>query len=93
MKNDIVCGMLNGCQYMTALMQTNEVYQLVQLIISAVTTIALLVFKIVSWWKSAKADGKITKDEADQGRKIIQDGLEDLKDLTDIGGKDENENG
>ena len=93
MKNDFICSLLNGCQYLTALMQTNEIYQLVQLVISALTTIVLLIFKIVTWWKSAKSDGKITKEEAEEGKKIVEDGLADLKDLADKGGKDENDNG
>ena len=35
---------------------------------------------LINWWKNAKKDGKITKDEIKDGVDIIVGGVEDIKD-------------
>ena len=57
-------------------------------IISTIITIlggiiTLIVIPIVSWYKKAKADGKITKEEIKEGANIIKDGIEQLQDKKD----------
>ena len=44
-------------------MQTNEVLQRISIILTIVGTIITIVMALVNWWKNAKKDGKITKDE------------------------------
>ena len=43
-------------------------------------TITLIVIPLITWWKKAKEDGKITKEEIDEATDIIKDGVENLKD-------------
>ena len=43
--------------------QTNELFRLISFILTILTSILVLVSKIVTWYKSARADGKITSDE------------------------------
>lgn len=47
-----------------------------------ITIICSIIIPLVKWWKKAKADGKITDEEIQEGIDIIQNGIEDLKDKT-----------
>lgn len=56
-------------------------------IISTIITIlggivTLIVIPLLTWYKKSKEDGKITKEEIDEGVSIIKDGIDDLKDKT-----------
>lgn len=46
-------------------LQTDEVLQIVSLILTIVATIFSISFTIFNWYKKAKEDGKITKEEVD----------------------------
>lgn len=63
-------------------LQTSEVLQIISLVLTIIGSIITIVMAIMNWWKKAKADGKITKEEIQEGIDIIQDGIEDLKDKT-----------
>ena len=63
-------------------LQTSEVLQIISLVLTIIGSIITIVMAIMNWWKKAKADGKITSDEIQEGIEIIQDGLDDLKDKT-----------
>ena len=45
-----------------------------------ITIASSIVIPLIKWWKNAKADGKITKDELNEGADIIENGINDLKD-------------
>lgn len=45
-----------------------------------ITIICSIIIPLIKWWKKAKADGIIDKDEINEAGKIIQNGLENLKD-------------
>jgi len=51
--------------------QTNEVFQLVQIILTCVSAAVILAFNIWKWYKKAKADGKIDEKEIDELENII----------------------
>lgn len=57
--------------------QTNEVFQMISLILTIVATlfsVVLTAVRLFHWYKEAKKDGKITKEEVDEAKKIIEDG-------------------
>lgn len=57
--------------------QTNEVFQIISLTLTIIATlfsIVLTAIRLYFWFKDAKADGKITKEEVDEANKIIEDG-------------------
>ena len=60
--------------------QPNEVFQYIQMALTIVATLITIILGLRAWWKDAKKDGKITSDEIQEGVKIVQDGLENLKD-------------
>ena len=73
---------LNGVQYVFASLQQNETLQYIELGLSILTSIILIAFRVWRWIKEAKADGKITKEEIEEGAKIIADGAQEIADKT-----------
>lgn len=61
--------------------QTNEVLQTISLIITITGSIITIAMAISNWWKQAKKDGKITKDEVKDGVNIIKDGTKTINSL------------
>lgn len=43
--------------------QTDTTLQIISLVLTIIATTFSIAFTIYKWWKSAKADGKITKEE------------------------------
>lgn len=64
-KDGIVFGSLGALETVVTISQTNEVFQTIQIIISALAGAAALAYTIWRWYRSAKKDGKITEDEVD----------------------------
>lgn len=72
--------------------QTNELLQTISLIITIIGgVITFVLLPLWNWWKKAKADGKITKDEIKEGVDVATNGIKDLDDK--LHGKDGNEDG
>lgn len=71
--------------------QTNEVFRIISLILTILTTCVVLGRNIYEWYVEAKKDGKITPDELKKGIDIAQDGIKDIIDIVDKNkeGKDE----
>ena len=56
--------------------QVEPVFQIIQLIatiVASVVSIAFTSIKLYFWWKDAISDGKITKEEVDEAKKIVDD--------------------
>jgi len=56
--------------------QVEPVFQIIQLIATIVATFLSIAFtsvKLYFWWKDAISDGKITKEEVDEAKKIVDD--------------------
>lgn len=87
-----IAELFNGAQYVFAAVQQNETLQIIEFVFSAVTSAVLIAFRIWRWVKDAKADGKITKEELEEGAKIIADGVEEISDKIKKG-KDKEDNG
>lgn len=70
----------NGLQYAISFSQVEDVLRIAGIVLSVIISILIIVDKIITWWKNAKADGKITEDEIKEGVEIIKDGTQDIKD-------------
>ena len=70
----------NGAMYVLSATQTKEIFEIISLVLSIVISILIVVGKIVDWYRRAKADGKITQDEINEGIDIVMGGVEDVKD-------------
>lgn len=64
-KDGIVFGSIAALETMVTISQTNEVFQTIQIIISALAGAVALAYTIWRWYRNAKKDGKITEDEVD----------------------------
>lgn len=65
-------------------LQPNEVLQTISLIITIVgAIISMIVIPILTWYKNAKKDGKITNDEIKEGIDTLQEGIEGVKETLD----------
>lgn len=62
-------------------LQTNEVLQTISLILTIAGALITIIMAVVNWWKQAKKDGKITKEEIQDGRDIIVDGVDTIVDI------------
>ena len=62
----------NVFTYVLSAVQTNEILQIISFILSALTSAALLAFRLWAWWKAAKKDGEITQKEIDEAINIIE---------------------
>ena len=91
MKHNYVTEALNAMQYIMVALQDNPILQGVQLGLSILTSVVLIVYRLWKWHNEATKDGKITKDEIEEGAKIISDGLEEVNDK--VNGKDKGDNG
>ena len=69
----------NGTQYILTVAQTNEVFQMVELVLSILTTLFILGINIYAWYKKAKKDGKIDEQEIEELKDIVEKGKEDLE--------------
>ena len=69
-------------------LQTNEVFQLISLLITIVASLFSVIFtaiRLIYWFKEASKDGKLTDEEIQQGKDIIQDGKNQLDDINKKG--------
>lgn len=64
-------------------LQTNELLQIISLVLTILGSFITILMALTNWWKSAKKDGKIDKEEIKEGGKIIKENIETLvEDLT-----------
>ena len=69
---------INSLSYLIAISQVENVLRIIGLVVSVIGTLVLTIFKFLDWYKKAKADGEITKEEIDEGVKIITDAKEEI---------------
>ena len=72
--------LFNVATYGIAFADFEQVLKIVSLILSIITSIVILVAKIIQWWKKASKDGKIDKDEINEGIDIIVGGGKEIID-------------
>ena len=65
-------------------LQTNEILKTISLVITIIGgLITFIIVPLLNWYKNAKKDGKIDKEEIKDGVDIIVEGSEKLKDEID----------
>lgn len=71
-------------------LQTNDVLQTISLVITIIGGLITFVFvPLYNWYKNAKKDGKITKEELKDGVEIAVDGAKKFKDQIELNDKRE----
>lgn len=65
-------------------LQPQEVLQIISLIITIIgAIISMIIIPLLSWYKNAKKDGKITIDEVKEGAETLKEGIEGVKQTLD----------
>lgn len=79
MKN-YIAEIINAFTYAIAFLQANETFQIIELALSIATSAVLIAYRLWKWYKAAKADGKITRDEVKEGLEIVIEGKDEIAD-------------
>lgn len=75
----------NACLYVLTGVQTEQTFRIISLVLSIIISVCIIVGKIVDWYKRAKKDGKITKEEIKEGLDSISDDIKlTAEQITDI---------
>lgn len=84
MKQEIITGSIGtGISFIGTAIQTNELLQTISLIISIVGgIITFIIVPLLTWYNKSKEDGKISKEEIDEGIDIIKTGTGEIKKIT-----------
>lgn len=80
---DALLGSGNVMTYIFTIFQNNELFQVIELILSIITSVIIIIVKCLDWYKSASKDDKIDKEEVDELVDILGDGAKDIKDKVD----------
>lgn len=80
-----------GVGAVLTVVQTNEVFQLVSLILTCIATAVAIGFTIYKWVKAATADGKIDEKELEELGEILQDGAEKVNNIIESQKSEESE--
>ena len=81
MNKEVIGGIVGtGVTAVGTGLQTNEVLQAISIVLTIIGSIITIAMALTNWWKNAKKDGKITKEEINEGVSIIVDGANEVKD-------------
>ena len=78
--NELIPILGNSATWIMSSLQSNETLQIIEFILSAITSLIIIGFKVYQWWKKANSDGKITKEEINELMDDIDEDVEKLKD-------------
>lgn len=67
-------------QSMLTIAQTDQIFKIISLVLTIISTAVVLARNIYEWYLKAKKDGKIDADEGKELIDIVDDGVNDLKD-------------
>lgn len=88
MKHETIGGVagviLSGVGAGLSLEQLQQIISIICTCIGAIIVlITSVIIPLVKWYKKSKEDGKITKEELEEGKEIISNGVETIKDSLD----------
>ena len=75
---DVATTTLSGI--LTAV-QTDEVFKWISFVLTLLSALLGIIYRIWHWYKEAKEDGKITPDEIEDLGGIINDGVTEVTDI------------
>ena len=85
----VVGSAISGVGATISLEQIDRIISIVCSIVGVIITIVCaVVIPLVRWYKKAKADGKITKEELKEGIDTAKNGINSVKDAVDKSKKD-----
>ena len=85
MKRELIGGAVGTLLSATGTaLQTQEVLQIISLCITILgAIISMIILPLLTWYKNAKKDGKITEDAIKEGAETLKEGIEGVKQTLD----------
>ena len=80
MKKDIISYVGSLASIIFSSMQTEEIRSIISWVLTIIASSITIAFTLYRWYKKAKEDGKITKEEIEEGMEILNDGAQTLND-------------
>lgn len=87
--NNLISWICSGFTILTSL-GFEDIIRVILLVLGCVSALVSLAYNIYCWYKKAKKDGKIDKDEIKELNDVINKGIDDVKTLTDNNKEDKN---
>ena len=79
MKNEVIASAFGTAVSATGTaLQPNDILQTISLVVTIIGGLITAGSMLYMWWKKAKEDGKITKDEIAEGVEIVKKTTEDI---------------
>lgn len=63
----------SSISWILSITQTNEIFQLIQIILASIVSLLTIIYIIWKWYKKATEDGKITQEEIDELTKEVEE--------------------
>lgn len=73
-----ITAVVNVAQYAMVAIQPDEIFRYIQLGLAILCTLVMLGYRVWSWYKAAKADKKIDKQEFEDLVNIVKDAKEEI---------------
>lgn len=77
-QNNIVSWLCSAFTTFLAVTCTEEVMRIILLVLGVISAVVSLLYNLYLWYKKAKSDGKVTKEEIEEAVDIIKQGVEDI---------------
>ena len=74
-KKELVC---DSVAILSTAIQPDRTLQIISMILTILSLILSLIIKLRNWYRQAKADKKITKEELNEAVEITKDGIEKI---------------
>ena len=79
MRNEVIASAFGTAVSATGTaLQPNDILQTISLVVTIIGGLITAGSMLYMWWKKAKEDGKITKDEIAEGVEIVKKTTEDI---------------
>lgn len=69
---------LDGVAFAGTLAQTEQILRYISLALTIICTAISVAYSVYKWWKKAKEDGKITKEEVDELKKGFEQKIKEV---------------
>ena len=85
-KKELVC---DSVAILSTAIQPDRTLQIISMILTILSLTLSVIIKLINWYRQAKADRKITKEELNEAVEITKDGIEKINETIKEHKKDE----
>ena len=85
-KKELVC---DSVAILSTAIQPDRTLQIISMILTILSLTLSVIIKLINWYRQAKADKKITKEELNEAVEITKDGIEKINETIKEHKKDE----